>query len=166
MTRRTAKKKPRTQSRKKQTGVDGSFMVSPLNGARCPTGAHPGNTGGKPGRSGRPASEVREACLLAFDERIPRLAMIADGIVNFTQACPKCGHTEATPPLPVTEVSDMRAAIDQLGKYGLGERSEFSGDVVAANVDAMLQLAQSLMSADDFVTYCHQADEVWNRGKR
>jgi hypothetical protein len=28
-------------------------MRSPLNGAETPTGAHPGNTGGKKGRSGR-----------------------------------------------------------------------------------------------------------------
>ena len=28
-------------------------MVSPRSGAECPVGAHPGNTGGKKGRSGR-----------------------------------------------------------------------------------------------------------------
>lgn len=34
-------------------------MRSPLTGARCPTGRHPGNTGGKKGRSGRPPNELR-----------------------------------------------------------------------------------------------------------
>src|SRR5689334_12559575 len=124
-------------------------MVSPLNGAVCPTGGHPGNTGGKPGRSGRKPSAVREACLLAFDERIPRLAMIADGSVAFTESCPKCGHKAQTAPLPVTDVSDMIRATDTLAKYGLGERSEFSEDVVAENVDRMLTLAQTLMRAED-----------------
>ena len=135
---------------------------SPINGAEIPLGAHPGNSGGKPGRSGRRPSAVREACLAAFEERIPRLAMIADGAVTFTQACPKCGHTEETPPLPVTEANDMRLAIDTLAKYGLGERSEYSADVVAENVDQMLQLAQRLMAPKDFEIFCRQADDVWN----
>lgn len=30
-----------------------AMMVSPINGAQTPTGAHPKNTGGKKGRSGR-----------------------------------------------------------------------------------------------------------------
>jgi len=135
---------------------------SPINGAEIPLGAHPGNTGGKPGRSGRLPSEVRRACLEAFDHRIPRLMQIADGAVAFTQECPKCGHKAETPPLPVTEVSDMRNAIDQLGKYGLGEKSEFSADVVTASVDKMLALAETLMRADDYSVYCRQVDAIWN----
>src|SRR5215467_3869951 len=114
------------------------MMVSPLNGAECPTGAHPGNTGGKPGRSGRKPSAVRQACLMAFDERIPRLAMIADGAVAFTEGCPKCGHKAETAPVPVTDAGDMIRAVDTLAKYGLGERSEFSIDVVTENVTRML----------------------------
>jgi hypothetical protein len=37
-------------------------MVSPRSGARCPTGAHPGNTGGKKGRSGRKPVDFVEWC--------------------------------------------------------------------------------------------------------
>lgn len=33
---------------------------SPLNGAVIPLGAHPGNTGGKPGRSGRPRKAFKD----------------------------------------------------------------------------------------------------------
>jgi hypothetical protein len=135
-------------------------MVSPLNGARCPTGGKPGNAGG-----GRRPSAVRETCLLAFDERIPRLKMIADGVMSFTQACPKCGHTEATSPYPVTDAGDMINAVDKLARYGLGERSEFSEDVVADNVDRMLQIAQALMSDTDYAAYCRQVDSIWN-GRR
>lgn len=35
---------------------------SPKNGAEIPLGAHPGNTGGKPGRSGRPPDEFKQMC--------------------------------------------------------------------------------------------------------
>ena len=41
-------------------------------------GGNPGNSGGKPGRSGRPKDQVRAACRAAFDERLPRLAQLAD----------------------------------------------------------------------------------------
>lgn len=36
-----------------KTGAKSGMMVSPRSGATIPTGAHPGNTGGKKGRSGR-----------------------------------------------------------------------------------------------------------------
>ena len=36
--------------------------TSPLNGSRIPLGAHPGNTGGKKGRSGRRPDWLREFC--------------------------------------------------------------------------------------------------------
>lgn len=34
-------------------------MVSPRSGSEIPTGAHPGNTGGKKGRSGRKPNEFK-----------------------------------------------------------------------------------------------------------
>ena len=36
--------------------------VSPLSGGRIPLGAHAGNTGGKPGRSGRPPEAFKALC--------------------------------------------------------------------------------------------------------
>jgi hypothetical protein len=36
--------------------------VSPLSGGRIPLGAHPGNTGGKKGRSGRPPNWLKNFC--------------------------------------------------------------------------------------------------------
>ncbi len=51
---------------------------SPLNGAEIPLGAHPRNTGGKKGRSGRPPSAVRELCRLSFEERVAVLTHIID----------------------------------------------------------------------------------------
>ncbi len=70
------------------------------NGRRFQPGAHPWNTGGKKGRSGRPPSKVREACRQAFSARIPTLKRIADD--------PQIGPAERI------------KAIDLLGKYGLG----------------------------------------------
>ena len=39
-----------------------AMMVSPRSGAEVPTGAHPQNTGGKPGRSGRKSIAFKTAC--------------------------------------------------------------------------------------------------------
>lgn len=36
------------------------MMTSPRSGSTIPTGNHPGNTGGKPGRSGRPSNSFKE----------------------------------------------------------------------------------------------------------
>ena len=55
------------------------FAVSPINGSRLPLGAHAGNTGGKPGRSGRPPSVVRERLRGSFDDRVHILEQIVDG---------------------------------------------------------------------------------------
>ena len=41
---------------------------SPRNGNQLPVGAHPGNTGGKKGRSGRPANKFREHCRFIFEK--------------------------------------------------------------------------------------------------
>ncbi len=51
---------------------------SPLNGAEIPLGAHPRNTGGTKGRSGRPPSVIRERCVGSFEERVSVLEEIID----------------------------------------------------------------------------------------
>ena len=147
-------KKPRSQKAK--------TAKSPINGAEIPLGAHPGNTGGKPGRSGRPPSVVRDVCSLRFEERVPLLANIADGTAPLSERCPQCGYEGADAGLGTVETRDRLRAIDMLGKYGLGERSEFSEDVVTANVDKMLTVAQALMAPEDFAAFCKQADTIWN----
>ena len=55
------------------------FAVSPINGATIPIGAHSGNTGGKPGRSGRKPKVFTEICneLLSDPAVHARLALIA-----------------------------------------------------------------------------------------
>ena len=46
-------------------------MTSPKSGAEVPTGAHPKNTGGKPGRSGRPPQILIDFCRnLVADEAV------------------------------------------------------------------------------------------------
>jgi hypothetical protein len=73
---------------------------SPVNGVALPVGAHSHNTGGKPGRSGRPPSAVREAMREAFADRIHLLEGFAD---------------DAS-----LSVSDRLRALEQLARYGLG----------------------------------------------
>lgn len=62
---RAAKKKTA-----KKTGKAGGakVAVSPRNGAQMPTGAHPGNTGGKKGRSGRPTAAFKNAIQMVRDD--------------------------------------------------------------------------------------------------
>lgn len=49
--------------------------VSPLNGARLPLGAHAGNTGGKPGRSGRKPNAFIDECERLTDAiALPKIA--------------------------------------------------------------------------------------------
>lgn len=160
---------PKT-ARKTAPGVSpeapGGWAESPITGARIPLGAHPGNTGGKPGRSGRIPSIVRAAALEEFAKRVPRIAAIADGNVPLTATCPECGYQAEGKGTRDPEVGDMLRAHDMLGKYGLGERGEFSPDVVAANVDRMLAVAESLMAPDDFATFAKHADTIWNDERR
>jgi hypothetical protein len=150
----------------KTAGKTARVAVSPLNGAKIPLGAHPGNTGGKPGRSGRIPSAVREACLEEFGKRIPRLASIADGMVPLTETCPACGFQAKDNGIREPEVRDIIRAMDQLGKYGLGERSEFSEDVVADNVDRMLAVAETVLSEEHFKVFARQTDAIWNTDRR
>ena len=140
--------------------------VSPVNGAEIPLGNHPGNTGGKKGRSGRPPSELRRLMREGAADRLPRLMMIADGNVPLTETCPACGHQGATAVLPVADTGEMLRANDMLLKYGLGERSEFSEDVVAENVDRMLSVAETVMTAEEFAVFARQTDAIWNAERR
>jgi hypothetical protein len=73
-----------------KTGQPGTFA----------TGPDPRRGVGKPGRSGRPKSEVRDACRAGFDEAIPVLLAIARG------------------ELPEVSNTDRIRAADVLGKYG------------------------------------------------
>lgn len=69
--------KTREKSRESGAAV---VMVSPLNGARSPTGAHPGNTGGKPGRSGRRPDAFKARLEAIRDEHgLPVLEEILGG---------------------------------------------------------------------------------------
>jgi hypothetical protein len=81
--------------------------TSPISGGVIPLGAHPGNTGGKKGRSGRLPSKVREACRLAFHQRLKVLKQIADN-----------EHEDA---------ADRIRAVDTLGKYGGIQKIEHTG---------------------------------------
>ena len=151
-----------------------TYMVSPISGAECPTGAHPGNTGGKPGRSGRPPNELREAFRNVLPDGIDYIHSVIKGETTITlrEKCAHCGKA----PKGIARAEDVIAtaptvdnrlrAVSDAARFGLGERSEFSEDVVAANVDRMLGVAESVMSADDFKEYAKQVDVIWNDERR
>lgn len=152
--------KPQKARRGRKTAA--KTAVSPLNGAEIPLGAHPGNTGGKPGRSGRPPSAVREACRLSFDERIPILEKIADGAVPFLNRCPECGH-EAVTGEEAPSADNRLRAIDTLGKYGLGEQREvIETESVKAKLAAQRELIRSMLPADTATRLLNRLrEEVW-----
>ncbi len=52
-------------------------MISPRSGSQIPTGAHPGNTGGKKGRSGRKPNAFKELCREILDDEETREALRA-----------------------------------------------------------------------------------------
>lgn len=94
--------------------------VSPLSGAHIPLGAHPGNTGGKKGRSGRRPSAVRQACLKAFGARVVHLRAIADGVAmrEVTSLTGETTHAWVSCDIP-----ERLRALDMLAKYGMGEQA-------------------------------------------
>lgn len=120
--------------------------------------------GGVPGHRGaggpRP-SAVREACLQAFAERVPRLTAIADGMVPLRETCPVCGHQGAEVVGKGASVDDQLRAHDMLAKYGLGEKGEFAADVVQHNLDRMMTLAETLMPPGEFQHFAQQCAVVW-----
>ncbi len=72
--------------------------------------------------------------------------------VTLRGKCEHCGK-ESDGPSSVEEiletaptVDNRLRAVDSAAKYGLGERSEYSEDVVAANVDRMLSVAETIMA--------------------
>ncbi len=52
-------------------------MISPRSGSELPTGAHPGNTGGKKGRSGRKPNAFKELCREILEDEETREALRA-----------------------------------------------------------------------------------------
>jgi hypothetical protein len=92
--------KPET-SRKTSQPDAGAKLRKPATGkGYLRSGGKPGNKGG----TGRPKSEVREACLRSFEERIPLLGAIADD---------PNAH-------PIARIK----ALEALAKYGLGTKDE------------------------------------------
>lgn len=99
---------------------------NPFNGAALVPG-NPGNSGGKKGRSGRPPSAVRDACRLAFQQRIKVLKEIADGVVVYRlrKDGDKPGEDELLKLAPTP--ADRIRAVDTLGKYGGIQKVEHTG---------------------------------------
>lgn len=117
----------------KSAGKTG-FAVSPINGAVIPTGAHPLNTGGKPGRSGRPPSAIRARLRGSFANRVKILKEIADS--------------------EDSRGSDRLKALDLMAKYGLGEAKGYDEALVEA-------LGESVRSVLDRELSDEVADRVW-----
>lgn len=158
MGKRAARKAEETQVASVQAGAIPALVPQPHGGALY-AGGVPGHRGG----GGRRPSAVRDACLQHFAERVPRLAMIADGMVPLRETCPVCGHQGEEAVGKGASVEEQLRAHDMLAKYGLGEKGEYAADVVQDNLNRMLMLAETLMEPADFQHYAQQCAIVWGQ---
>lgn len=158
-------------------------MVSPISGAVCRTGAHPLNTGGKPGRSGRPPSVIRERLRGSFDDRVHILEAIADGepmvktrvplaAVLPHVECAECGGravpkegrdaievngtTSATP-------KDRKDAMDLLARYGLGTLKEVNVETVRGKVQETLEIIRAHCPGEQADRIVAALRPIWTR---
>ncbi|MHB1864363.1 MAG: terminase small subunit [Gemmatimonadaceae bacterium] len=143
----------------KKTGKQ-AVMRSPRSGAEVPTGAHSSNTGGKPGRSGRPPSAIRELLRGSFADRVQTLTDIADGeaVVKMRD---KYGHETET--MVSADVSDRIKAIDMLAKYGLGAVHGVSLDDVRERLEGTLEEVKARTSPEQFAAIVEAVEAVWRR---
>jgi len=104
-------------------------------------GPYLGNNGKKGGHegAGRPKAEVREACKLAFEKRIPTLEQIADDSGKRSK--------------------DRIDAIKALGQYGLGHHMEISlsNDEVLATIARVTAKYLSEEHLQDWISDCRKA---------
>ena len=124
---------------------------------------NPGNRGG----IGRPKSLVRQRCRDSFDERIPVLEKIVDGVpIEHIQiplaavvgllTCPKgCGPMVPVDPdmalIQTVDASKSARAADriramaELGRFGVGERTEQVHTMVSPDIRGRLQRQAEVM---------------------
>ena len=91
---------------------------------------------------GRPASEVRKAARMAFDERIPTLAHIAD---------------------TAEKTSDRIRAIEVLGKIGVGTLREMSTDEVQDKLRQTIAILDANLSPEVAERIYELMRPVWKR---
>jgi hypothetical protein len=95
---------------------------SPKGGAELPLGAHPGNTGGKKGRSGRKPAAWKEACEKALQDAnaLPVLQEIISGDIMEEVGRDRKGE----PIYGDTKNSDRIGAVKFLAAYAYGQPKE------------------------------------------
>lgn len=145
------------------------YAVSPLNGARVPLGAHPKNTGGKKGRSGRRAGIMARTALLETSRRIPFLVGVVDGIaveqVKVEGEKPRWGWVAAD----VGQRLKAFQMLDEIGQRALGTMvpldqvtAEFNARL-ARMAEVIAEHAQPHMPPDAFRAMMREAGEVAGR---
>jgi hypothetical protein len=156
---------------------------SPRSGVALPLGAHAKNTGGKPGRSGRPVQAFRDALFGDLEERRQFAASVVDGtpmqrirvrvasLAPFV-ACATCGGSEVRPidgEAAEAEISveasaspkDRLNALDWMAKYSVGTVKEVSVDNVRDRLDRTLDLIQARVSPEQFALLVAELQPVW-----
>jgi hypothetical protein len=137
------------QSGGKTSGITSGgtpVLIPQGHGGALLAGGHPGHRGA----GGRPTGEIRQIARLAYEERIPILCQIADGMLTRSRATAE-GPMEEGP-----SFKDRIQAIAELAKVGIGTKVEMDtppspfqvcvtvGPEVAAEVQARDQVSQGI----------------------
>ena len=142
------------------TKPEQKYAVSPINGAKIPLGAHPGNTGGKKGSSGRLRRVVREKLTQIMDQHgVPALTDILTAPRDTMMVCEKCGCQQEVKP-PSTDGDRIRAT-DVVGKYGTGTLKEISVEEVQDRLRHTVEIIQNELQPDDADRVSGLLKEVW-----
>lgn len=137
------------------------YAVSPINGAKIPLGNHPGNTGGKKGRSGMLRGKVRNKLSKVMNAHgVAALTDILTAPREMTVTCEECGHSQEVKP-PSTDGDRIRAT-DVAGKYGpVGTLKEISTEEVQDRLRQTVEIINEQLEPEDADRVRGLLKEVW-----
>lgn len=140
-----AEREPTAEGQK--TGAGTGYAVSPINGARMPTGAHPGNTGGKKGRSGRRPDRVRQLAMMGVEEGVYHLRTFVSGQAIEEHIEKRRGEDgETTWHWSPASIDQRLAAIDRLHK--IANEGTIALDVYRRQVQALVNIVSEELASE------------------
>ena len=142
----------------------------PQGGAQLPLGAHPQNTGGKKGRSGRRPSELREALRKGIDRH--GINLVADtlaGRVSYTLEgkCEHCGKKSGGSKEKATASASLDTrlrAFELAARYSIGPYPSISVADLRIALKASLDLICAHVSPEKAEEIIAGMRAIWGNG--
>lgn len=125
-------------------------------------------TGGVPGHKGRggpPKTAIRHRLRGSYEERVPILERLADGIttLTLTETCPECGYEPKGKRIEVSEVQvapDLQLkALEHMAKFGIGK--EMGVDEVREKLAETVRVIQASLPADEGERLLAAIEPIW-----